>query len=127
MADLSSCKTGHMPIIIFHGDADPLINEACDDPNGTPQAGFPASATLWAQKNGCQTTFTKIPETGSTGNGTCMLYDGCPADGQVEVCIMAGLAHAWSGAPVCSGCIGAGTGYPSATHIEWDFFKKYAW
>jgi poly(3-hydroxybutyrate) depolymerase len=128
MADLSSCKTGHMPIIIFHGDADPLINEACDDPNGVAQAGFPASATLWAKKNGCQATFTKIPETGSgTMNGQCLLYDGCPADGQVEVCIMSGLAHAWSGAPVCAGCIGSGAGYPSATHIEWEFFKKYAW
>jgi hypothetical protein len=40
---------------------------------------------------------------------------------------MKGLSHAWSGAPVCAGCIGAGTGYPSATHIEWEFFKKYAW
>jgi len=128
MADLSSCKTGHVPIIIFHGDADPLINEACDDPNGTPQAGFPASATLWAQKNGCQATYTKIAETGSTGmNGQCLLYDGCPSDGQVEVCIMNGLSHAWSGAPVCAGCIGSGAGYPSATHIEWDFFKRYAW
>lgn len=128
MADLSSCKTGHMPIIIFHGDADPLINEACSDPNGVEQAGFPAAATLWAKKNGCQTTYTKIPETGSNGlNGQCLLYDGCPADGQVEVCIMSGLAHAWSGAPVCAGCIGSGTGYPSATRIEWEFFKKYAW
>jgi polyhydroxybutyrate depolymerase len=128
MADLSSCKTSHMPIIIFHGDADALINEACDDPNGSPEAGYTASATLWAKKNGCKNTFMTMPEMGTGGmNGQCLLYDGCPADGQVEVCIMAGLSHAWSGAPVCNGCIGSGAGYPSATHIEWDFFKKYAW
>jgi polyhydroxybutyrate depolymerase len=128
MADLASCTTGHVPIVIFHGNADPLINDGCDDPKGALQAGFPASATLWAQKNGCKNTYTSIPANGTDGlNGECLLYDGCPADGQVEVCIFDGLAHAWAGAPVCAGCIGAGTGYASATHIEWEFFKKYAW
>jgi poly(3-hydroxybutyrate) depolymerase len=129
MADLSSCKTNHVPIIIFHGQADPLINAACDDPTLTAQAGFPASATLWAKKNGCMSTYKTIPEMGTmTGNnGNCYLYDGCPADGQVEVCTFGNLPHAWAGAPTCPGCIGSGAGYASATQLEWDFFKKYAW
>ncbi|HVW25304.1 MAG TPA: PHB depolymerase family esterase [Polyangiaceae bacterium] len=129
MADLSSCKTGHVPIIIFHGQSDPLINAACDDPTLTPQSGFPASATLWAKKNGCMNTYQTIPEMGTTSgdNGNCYLYDGCPADGQVEVCTFAGMPHAWAGAAQCPGCIGSGAGYASATQLEWDFFKKYAW
>jgi poly(3-hydroxybutyrate) depolymerase len=129
MADLSSCKTNHVPIIIFHGQADPLINGACDDPTMTPQSGFPASATLWAKKNGCMDTYKTIPEMGPTmGNdGNCYLYDGCPADGQVEVCTFKNLPHAWAGAPTCPGCIGDGAGYASATQLQWDFFKKYAW
>jgi poly(3-hydroxybutyrate) depolymerase len=53
IASLSACKTGHVPAIIFHGTSDPVIEEGCDDPNGTAQSGFPPSATLWAQKNGC--------------------------------------------------------------------------
>ena len=129
IADLSSCKTAHVPIIIFHGQADPLINAACDDPTLMPQSGFPASATLWAKKNGCMNTYKTIPEMGTMmGNdGNCYLYDGCPADGQVEVCTFGNLPHAWAGAPTCPGCIGSGAGYASATQLEWDFFKKYAW
>jgi len=128
IASLDTCKSGHMPIIIFHGDADPLIAAGCDDPTAPVQSGFPASATLWAKKNGCQATYTTIPESGTGGNnGQCYLYDGCPADGQVELCTFPTLAHAWAGAPVCQNCIGSGAGYPSATQLEWAFFKKYAW
>ncbi|HEX4340004.1 MAG TPA: alpha/beta hydrolase-fold protein [Polyangiaceae bacterium] len=129
MADLSTCKTTHVPIIIFHGTADPLINNACDDPTATPQTGFPASATLWAKKNGCMDTYKTIAEPGtmSADTGQCYLYDGCPADGQVEACTFTNMPHAWAGAAQCPGCIGTGAGYASATQLEWDFFKKYAW
>ncbi|HLK38819.1 MAG TPA: PHB depolymerase family esterase [Polyangiaceae bacterium] len=129
LADLSSCKTTHMPIIIFHGTSDGLIAPGCDDPNSQAQSGFPPSATLWAQKNGCKTTYQTIAEMGTTSgdNGQCYLYDGCPAGAQVELCTFTNLQHAWAGAPTCQGCIGSGTGYPSATQLEWAFFKKYAW
>jgi poly(3-hydroxybutyrate) depolymerase len=127
IASLSSCATGHVPAIIFHGTSDPLISSGCDDPNGTAQTGFPPSATLWAQKNGCQTSYRTVSEDGSSGNGQCYLYDGCPSDGQVELCTFTGMEHAWAGAATCPGCIGTGGGYTSATQLEWSFFKKYAW
>lgn len=122
-ADLSTCKTTLMPIIIFHGQADSLIAAGCDDPTAAVQLGFPPSATLWAKKNGCKETYTAMPET----LGQCFLYDGCPAGGQVEMCTFPTLGHAWAGAPVCASCIGSGIGFQSATQLEWDFFKKYAW
>jgi len=129
IASLSSCKTGHVPAIIFHGTSDMLISPGCDDPNSTAVSGFPASATLWAQKNGCGTTFTTVTETGSGGGaGQCYIYDGCPADGQVEVCTFTGMGHCWAGGSTTGS--GASFGcptYASATQLEWSFFKKYAW
>jgi poly(3-hydroxybutyrate) depolymerase len=128
LADLSACTTGHVPIIIFHGTADELIADGCDDPTGLPLAGFPASATLWAAKNGCKTTYTTIPtDSDAGGNGQCYLYDGCPADGQVELCTFTGMGHCWAGGAPDAGAQFACPTYASATQLEWAFFKKYAW
>ena len=126
MADLSACSQ-HMPIIIFHGVADSLITDGCDDPTGPAQAGFPASATLWAKHNGCKDTYMTIPTNGSSGNGQCYLYDGCPQGSQVELCTFTDMDHAWAGSTNCPSCIGVGTGYASATQLQWAFFKQYAW
>ena len=126
LASLSSCKTGHVPIIIFHGTADTLIAPGCDDPNSAAQSGFPPSATLWAQKNGCGTTYQTVPETGTGGNGQCYVYDGCPADGQVELCTFTGMGHCYASGGQGSGNYACPT-YPSATKLQWAFFKKYAW
>ena len=129
IASLSACTTGHVPIIIFHGLSDPTIAPGCDDPSSAAQAGYPASASLWAAKNGCRSTATAIPTNGNGGgSGTCLLYDGCPADGQVELCTFSGMTHCWAGGD--SSGDGAGSAcptYASATELEWSFFKTYAW
>lgn len=129
IADLSSCQTGHVPVIILHGTSDEFIADGCDDPNGTAQSGFPPSATLWATKNGCQLTYTTIVADGDAGgNGQCYLYDGCPADGQVELCTFTSMPHVWAGGDQAGGNgLLAGPTYASATELTWAFFKKYAW
>jgi polyhydroxybutyrate depolymerase len=128
---LAPCTTGHMPMIIFHGTADMLINPGCDDPHGSAVSGFSASATLWAKKNGCAATYKTVAEMGDGGSsGQCYLYDGCPADGQVELCTFNGMGHCWAGGSADAGGAGPGgacSGYASATEIEWGFFRKYAW
>ena len=130
LADLSVCTTGHVPVIIFHGTKDSVIDDACDDPTVTPDTGFPASANLWATKNGCKTTYTTLPnDSDAGGTGQCYLYDGCPADGQVEACTFNGMDHCWAGGATDAGA-GASSAcptYASATQREWSFFKQYAW
>jgi poly(3-hydroxybutyrate) depolymerase len=116
-------------MIIFHGTSDSVIADGCDDPAGAPQSGFPASATLWAAKNGCQSTYSVMPTDGDAGgDGQCYLYDGCPADGQVELCTFTGMDHCWAGGdPNGQGGSNACPTYASATALEWQFFKTYAW
>jgi polyhydroxybutyrate depolymerase len=128
LASLAPCTTGHVPIILFHGTGDPVIDDACDDPTVTPDVGFTAAATLWAAKNGCQATYTTVQEPGATGGtGQCYLYDGCPADGQVELCTFNGMGHCWAGGVSAGSGDNACPSYASATDLEWTFFKKYAW
>lgn len=132
-ASLSGCTTGHVPIIIFHGTADSVIADDCDDPQvlSTLDPGFPASATLWAAKNGCQPTYATVPTDSDAGGAAqCYVYDGCPADGQVELCTFSAMNHCWAGGSK-GGDAGQGAfacpTYASATLLEWAFFKKYAW
>jgi polyhydroxybutyrate depolymerase len=130
IANLSACKTGHVPAIIFHGLADPLIQPGCDDPNSAAQSGYMPSAVLWAQKNGCKTTYTKmdVPGTVSGKDGQCYVFDGCPSDGQVELCTFTGMQHCWAGGGTSGDAqMYSCPGYMSATKLEWDFFKAHAW
>jgi polyhydroxybutyrate depolymerase len=121
--DLSNCTTGHKPIIIFHGKSDPLVYDGCDDPaGGNTPGGFTPSATAWAAHNGCAMTTTSKP----VMNGTCEYFDGCPADGQVALCTFAGMGHCWAGGAANTGTFSC-PGFESATQLEWDFWKQYAW
>jgi len=108
----TSCVSGHEPVIVFHGDSDPLVPEACDD----------AAVAQWIQKNGCGQTANVVNVMG----GTCSYYEGCPSDGQVAYCKFAGMGHAWAGGAADAGIFSAPT-YASATQLEWAFFKQYAW
>ena len=120
--DLTGCTAGHKPIIIFHGDSDNIIPDGCDNPKGSIPAGITPSAVEWATRNGCAMTTTAIP----VMNGTCQLFDGCPADGQVELCSFNGMAHCWAGGVANTGSFSCPT-YASATALEWAFWKQYAW
>ena len=118
--ELDDCPVMHKPIIIFHGLSDPVIPDGCDDPSGTAVTGYPPSATAWAVKNGCAMTSQSV----SVEGGTCAVYDGCPADGQVELCTFTNMGHCWAGGS--SGIYGC-PDYASATMLEWSFFQQYAW
>ncbi|HEX4451672.1 MAG TPA: PHB depolymerase family esterase [Kofleriaceae bacterium] len=128
LADLAACTTAHVPIILFHGLADSVIDDACDDPSVTPDQGFTAAATLWAAKNGCAATYQTVAADGSGGgSGRCRIYDDCPADGQVELCTFDAMDHCWAGGATAGAAGNSCPTYASATQLEWSFFKQYAW
>jgi len=118
---LDDCPVAHKPILILHGASDPLIPDGCDDPAATPPLGVTPSAAAWAAHNGCSTT----THSRAVMNGTCITYDGCPPDGQVELCTFTGMGHCWAGGVGTS--IFACAGYESATELSWQFFQQYAW
>lgn len=121
--DFSTCVTGHKPILILHGDGDGIVPDGCDvpDASNTP-SGFTPSAMEWAAKNGCSTAATTV----AVENGSCSYYQGCPADGQVALCVFSGMGHCWAGGSAEAGVYSC-PGYASATELQWQFFKTYAW
>jgi poly(3-hydroxybutyrate) depolymerase len=122
--DLSSCKSTHKPVIMFHFDSDSLISYDC----------AVDARDKWVAKNGCTMA---DPDVTMVKGGKCEYYKGCPADGQVALCTFmvpdggAGetvAGHAWSGGMQTGE--GAGFAIPqteSATELGWAFFKQYAW
>jgi poly(3-hydroxybutyrate) depolymerase len=80
------CATGHMPVILFHGTSDIVIG---------PRWGLEARDE-WVAKNGCSTTVDVVPVKG----GRCEVHRGCPADGQVQMCIFDHMNHGWAGGNV---------------------------
>lgn len=119
--ELDNCTNDRRPIIIFHGSADPLVPAGCNDPSALGVIGTEPAADAWAEKNGCSLTTTSRAVTG----GTCFHYEGCPADGQVELCTFDAMGHCWAGGNASAGIYSCPE-KASATQLEWDFFKQYA-
>lgn len=119
---LDACTQAKKPVIIFHGLADGVVPPGCDDPNALPVINTTPSAVAWATHNGCDLTTHDIAVT----NGTCKVYDNCPAGGQVELCTFPGMGHCWAGGAASQGIYSCPT-FADATALEWQFFKTNAW
>ncbi|HEY0255188.1 MAG TPA: PHB depolymerase family esterase [Kofleriaceae bacterium] len=115
--DLDACPVAKKPVIMFHGTADAVVPLGCEASSALTNGD---SAARWAVHNGCAATTT----TKQVQGGSCIVYDGCPVGGQVELCTFTGMGHCWAGGvPGLYGC----AGYESATELEWSFWKQYAW
>ena len=118
-----SCTDHHLPRNLRFGHRRRLRR-----PLVKPRHRLPASATLWAKKNGCKTTYSEMQVDGTEGGkGTCYTYDGCPNDGQVELCRFDGMDHCWAGGATKGAGGNSCPKWASATNLEWSFFKTYAW
>lgn len=117
-----------VPVIAFHGTADPLV----------PYAGGPINAGLslrlnlqappaeeaiasWAEHNGCTTGPSRESVSAHVER---IAYDGCDAGASVELYAIAGGGHTWPGASDVPR-LGATTHEISATELIWAFFAAH--
>jgi poly(3-hydroxybutyrate) depolymerase len=96
------CPAAPVPVLILHGDADPLIGVGCAE-QGRDQ---------WVERNGCAEDFDVIDILG----GHCEWHRACPANGQVVLCTFDGLEHTWAGLT---------PDYDHSTLLIWEFWKHY--
>jgi poly(3-hydroxybutyrate) depolymerase len=113
--DLSKCKSEKKPVIMFHGTGDKLIPVECGK----------EARKRWAAHNGCSDEVEMRP----VKRGHCEYSKGCPADGQVALCLFDDMNHGWAGGPNAQVAIYPSmfSEYENAAELGWNFFKTHAW
>jgi poly(3-hydroxybutyrate) depolymerase len=118
--DPASCRPGRaVPIVMFHGDADPIV--------GYNTA--PAAQEFWAKNNGCQATTddTELPDR-DPDDGTRVVRHvsrGCPAGAPVELYQIVGGGHTWPGGNPYPVDLGKLTKDVTANDVIWDFVSRF--
>jgi polyhydroxybutyrate depolymerase len=85
-----------VPAIIFHGTADPLV-PFHGGPSGVftiPFPDIPQWVQSLAERNGCQSIPTPLPDSGSVSG---LRYTGGPSSAEVVFYTVAGGGHSWPG------------------------------
>jgi polyhydroxybutyrate depolymerase len=137
------CKPGRaMPVMEFHGTADPLVPYDGGPPNATyfgvlyPGETPPIFASVadtvsfWVANDGCDAT---PMQTYSNGDATCETYSGCQGGALVTLCTIAGGGHTWPGGNIdalpdptlAAGLVGKTSVDINASSQLWTFFKGY--
>ncbi|MGE5181380.1 MAG: alpha/beta hydrolase family esterase [Acidobacteriota bacterium] len=117
---MATCNPSRpMPVIHFHGTADPLVPYT-----GSTSLGFISVAdsfAAWGARDGC----TGDPvETFRNGDSHCATYQQCAGGAEVTLCTVDNGGHTWPGGlPVPS--LGYTTTDLSATDAMWEFFQAH--
>ncbi len=117
--------TRAVPVIAFHGSADPV-----DPFAGHGQAywtySVPTAEKYWAEQDQCSThPTTSTPATGAT----LTTYSKCADGATVELYELAGEGHEWPGGPTMpsslTALLGPQSDAVSASALMWDFFLAH--
>ena len=126
VSDVRACKpTRPVPMIIFHGTADPQIKY---DGN-LLFTSSKATAELWAANADCNLAPLVYPQPDSADDGTTVTlnrYIGCRDNARVDQYVITGGGHTWPGALTFSQGLGRASQDVSATPLMWDFFKQFS-
>jgi len=137
-------RTRPVPVLAFHGTADPLLPfEGGAGPNvgllglGPKTVaglvgivpylvGAPNAARAWSARNGC----TAEPEVSAVAPTVSrQVWSGCDAGGAVELYVTEGAGHTWPGSNGMDDLIpllGPTTDAIQANDVIWDFFRAHA-
>jgi len=114
---------GTVPIIAFHGTADPIVPFNGGRVNccgGQTIAGAPDTMANWARHDGCGAQFSDEPVKGSV---IVRRWAGCRPRGSVALYIVGGGGHTWPGARGGGNFLGGTNKDVDASAVIWDFFK----
>jgi polyhydroxybutyrate depolymerase len=131
-----SCADGPVPVIAFHGTADPIVTYdggglnartiadthhwKGDVPDGLPRhAGVDAAMQAWAEHNGCDPDPVERRVAADVRRRS---WRGCEAD--TVLYVVEGGGHAWPGRPepAFEASFGRGTTSIDATSLIFEFF-----
>jgi polyhydroxybutyrate depolymerase len=122
---IPSCMPSRpVPLMAFHGDADPLVSYDAGTLSGeTPPLSVPDTVKAWATRSGC----TKGPDTTyQMGVVTCSTWSACTAGATVTLCTVQGAGHCWPGQSYCPSMYGTSTTDINASTEIGAFFKKFS-
>ena len=115
------CTVTHpMPVIAFHGNADPIVNYHGDADQNLPD--IQAWAAAWAARNQCDATPTPIA---ATGDASGIRYTGCKDNADVILYTIDGGGHTWPGGGLKMDFLGKTSTDIDATAVMWEFFKQH--
>jgi len=115
-----------IPMIAFHGTADPIIPYAGGPSPVGPAATFPSVqgwAVNWARRNGCNASPIDTVVAPDVSRRT---YEGCSLDAAVELDTVTGGGHAWPGGTALpQWIVGRTSQGVDASARMWQFFTAH--
>ena len=107
------CKGRPVPVLTFHGLADPQNPYAGHAAGRTAEwlESVPDALAGWARHNGCD---LEVILDDPPGPLSTMRYEGCDNDADVRLIRIDGLGHSWAREDI------------DATGVMWEFFRSHA-
>jgi polyhydroxybutyrate depolymerase len=122
----SDCNPSRpVPVIIFHGDADPIVpyQGGTVSPQKYALPDIANWVANWARFNGCASPSVNLPASGEVSG---VRYTNCAQNADVEFYAVHGGGHSWPGGKALPKFIvGHTTQDIDATQVMWQFFQKH--
>jgi polyhydroxybutyrate depolymerase len=119
-----TCDPRPIPVLAFHGTADPLVpyGGGAVATSGLPVQGAEAAMARWAAKDGCDATPTT---TSRAADVTQLDWEGCAPGLAVTLERIEGGGHTWPGSAIDVARLGHTTKSIDATNELLDFFDAH--